>query len=161
MFGIIWVYRHRVYAPPESGRSSQFWSGGKSMGDILPNLQHLPLLELLQRRTTEEKRRRDIKWSEEDRSQWFIHAEFTWLCFDLVYQICCRGGRKRAAGDLLSQLFFLECKSCTAVCDTKEYTCVWLIEDTNRQKWDLCEVLFAVFSSTTTWLQIWMHYVSH
>lgn len=92
-----------------------FGAGGKRSGAFSHNLQHLPLLKLLQRWTTERKKKRNnIKWSAIDRSEWFIHAEFTQLCFDPMYQISCWGWEAEAARALESLLVFPgECKSCS------------------------------------------------
>lgn len=103
----IMSYRYcRTGPPPESGCSSSFSDqGGKRSGGVSSNLQHLPLVKLLQRWTTErEKRGRNMKWSAINTSEWFIHVEFTQLCFDPVYQIC--WGETEAAGASESLLFF-------------------------------------------------------
>lgn len=74
----------------------------KGQGVFSHNLQHFPLLKLLKRK----QRREHTTWNEAiDRREWFIHAEFTPLCFDPEHQICCWSREPEAAGDFKSAVF--------------------------------------------------------
>lgn len=102
----------------------------------------------------EEKGRANVKWSEIDRSEWFIHVEFTQLCFDPAYQMCC-WGENRGSSSLQEPVVFPGENKCSPdgwrqvpVVNIK--TAYFAVIDGyfTSAKSDLCDTAVPVFIST-------------